>query len=122
MARSVGIIIGSTRPNCNGKVIAAWIDKLIQGNEAFKAQYTLIDLVDWKLPLFNEPGIPMKVPASLDHSKAWSQRIKSLDGFIFVTPQVSFSFGLSRDVCDGLLTLFSQQNSSWPPTLGIFIN
>ncbi len=90
MARSVGIIIGSTRPNCNGKVIATWISTLIQQEEAAKSKYTLIDLADWNLPLFNEPGIPMKVAASLDHSKAWSQQIKSLDAFLFITPQVQY--------------------------------
>lgn len=88
MAPSVGIIIGSTRPNCNGKVIATWLHKLIRQDDLLTAEYTLIDLVEWNLPLFNEPGIPMKVPASLDHSKAWSQHIKALDGFVFVTPQV----------------------------------
>ena len=85
---SIGIIIGSTRPNCNGKTIALWIEKLIQQDNSLRCKYKVIDLAEWNLPLFNEPGIPMLYPASLSHSKAWSREVKSLDGFLFVTPQV----------------------------------
>ena len=93
---SVGIIIGSTRPNCNGKTIALWVEKLIQQEKALHCRYKVIDLAEWNLPLFNEPGIPMLYPASLDHSKAWSSEVRSLDGFLFITPQVTYRESLLK--------------------------
>ena len=94
---SIGIIIGSTRPNCNGRTIAFWIQKLIQQEDGLQCKYKVIDLADWNLPLFNEPGIPMLFSATLDHSKAWSHEIKALDGFLFVTPQV-MHHGLTKSL------------------------
>ena len=57
MVAAVGVIVGSTRPACNGKPIAAWIYQLAQ-QRTVSGDYTyeLVDLAQWNLPLFDEPG------------------------------------------------------------------
>lgn len=81
----IGIIIGSTRPGRNGEAVAKWVyDLAKQRNDA---EYELVDLLNYNLPLLDEP-----VPASMgqyskEHTKKWSAKIDSLDAFVFVTPE-----------------------------------
>ena len=95
LSKQVGIIIGSTRPNCVGKHIASWVYQLLRqqgvGSASVDTAYTLVDLAEWDLPLFDEPGIPARHSPVRDHTKAWQAKISSLSGFIFVTPQVHWS-------------------------------
>lgn len=86
------IIIGSTRPSCNGKPIAAWVHQLIQQcstiTSAESCSFELVDLSQWHLPIFDEPGIPARHAPVHEHTKAWQAKIASFSGFLFVTPQV----------------------------------
>lgn len=81
----IGIIIGSTRPGRNGEAVAQWVyEKAKQRNDA---EYEIVDLADYNLPLLDEP-----MPASLgqyskEHTKKWAEKIDSLDGFIVVTAE-----------------------------------
>jgi NAD(P)H-dependent FMN reductase len=81
----VGILLGSTRPGRVGEQVAKWV--LDQTKSRSDAEYELVDLRDFELPLLDEP-----VPASLgqytkEHTKAWAAKIASLDAFVFVTPE-----------------------------------
>lgn len=86
----VGIIIGSTRPNRVGESVARWIFE--KSRERHDAEFELIDLKSFNLPLLDEP-----VPAGMgqnyqhQHTKNWSFKIKGLDAFIFVTPEYNHS-------------------------------
>ena len=83
----IGIIAGSTRPGANGAAFAAWVHSLTPDRAGF--EYEVISLAEWKLPLFDEPVIPAHGGPSLEHTKAWSAKIASLAGFVFVSCQVS---------------------------------
>lgn len=91
----IGIIIGSTRPHKIGGDVAKWL--LTQLEETPNFEFTLVDLEKWNLPLFNEPGMPMKGPSTYTHAhtKKWSQEIASYDGYIFVTPQYNCGYPAS---------------------------
>lgn len=82
---SIGIIIGSTRPGRNGEAVAGWVYENAQKRS--DAQFELVDIADFNLPLLDEP-----VPASMgqyskEHTKRWSEKIASFDGYVFVTPE-----------------------------------
>jgi len=82
---SIGIIIGSTRPGRNGEAVAGWVYENAQKRS--DAQFELVDIADLNLPLLDEP-----VPASMgqyskEHTKRWSEKIASFDGYVFVTPE-----------------------------------
>jgi NAD(P)H-dependent FMN reductase len=57
---------------------------------------TLIDLLAWNLPMFNEPTIPSQIHASVDyiqpHTRLWSEEISKYKGFVFVTPQYNWGY------------------------------
>jgi NAD(P)H-dependent FMN reductase len=85
----IGIIIGSTRPGRNSEAVAKWFFELAQkrGN----AQYELIDIKEYNLPLLDEPAPPSLGKYSKEHTKKWAAKIDSLDAFVFVTPEYNHS-------------------------------
>lgn len=81
----IAIIIGSTRPGRNGEAVARWVHEIAQ--KRGDAEYELVDIADFNLPLLDEP-----IPASMGqytkpHTLAWSAKIGSFDGYVFVTPE-----------------------------------
>lgn len=85
----IGIIIGSTRPNRVGEQVGRWVFE--QAKSFGQADYELVDLKTFNLPLLDEPVPPAKGQYSKPHTIAWSQKIDSFDGFVFVTPEYNHS-------------------------------
>jgi len=85
----VGIIIGSTRPGRLGEAVSKWVYEIAK--KRTDAQYELVDLVDYNLPLLDEPFPPAMQNYSKEHTKKWSEKISSLDAFVFVTPEYNHS-------------------------------
>jgi len=82
----VAIIIGSTRPNRIGEGVAKWV--FDQAKRRTDAEYELIDLKDFNLPLLDEPvAAGMSDHYTKSHTIAWSRKISSFDAFVFVTPE-----------------------------------
>lgn len=82
---NVGIIIGSTRPNRVGESVAQWVYE--NAKKRTDATFELVDIRDFNLPLLDEPQPPSSGNYSQEHTKRWSAKIASFDGFIFVTPE-----------------------------------
>jgi NAD(P)H-dependent FMN reductase len=85
----IAIIIGSTRPNRNGKAVGDWVFEIARKRS--DAQFELIDLAEINLPLLDEPIPPSLHKYSKDHTKRWSSLIEGFDGFVFVTPEYNHS-------------------------------
>ena len=85
----IGIIVGSTRPGRNGAAVAKWVHDIAA--QRGDAQYELVDIADYNLPLLDEPVPPSLGKYGKDHTRAWAAKIDSLDGFIFVTPEYNHS-------------------------------
>ncbi|MET8200847.1 NADPH-dependent FMN reductase [Micromonospora taraxaci] len=99
----IGVILGSTRPGRNGKVVADWVVAQAAGRTA--AEYELVDLADYPLPHLDEPVGAKAGPSlySKDHTKAWAGRIAEYDGFVFVTPEYNHSTsGVLKNAIDFL--------------------
>ena len=73
----VGIILGSSREGRVSPSIGDWTLSLAQKN--IEADFELVDIIDYNLPFLGE---------SKDQGPAlkWNEKIKTLDGFIFITP------------------------------------
>lgn len=82
---NVGIIIGSTRPNRVGESVAQWVHE--NAKKRTDATFELVDIRDFNLPLLDEPMPPSSGNYSREHTKRWSAKIASFDGYIFVTPE-----------------------------------
>jgi NAD(P)H-dependent FMN reductase len=85
----IAIIIGSTRPNRNGEAVGKWVYELASNRD--DAEFELIDLKDFRLPLLDEPLPPTMGQYSNSHTKKWAETISSFDAYVFVTPEYNHS-------------------------------
>ena len=81
----IGIILGSTRPGRNGEAVATWVLENTKNRD--DAEYELVDVADYHLPLLDEPMPAMMTQYSHPHTKRWAEKIDSLDGFVVVTAE-----------------------------------
>lgn len=103
----IAIILGSTRPGRNGQAVARWVAD-IAGTRS-DAQYELVDLKDFNLPLLDEPVPPSQGKYSRQHTKDWAAKIASFDAFVFVTPE--YNHGTSGALKNAIDFLFAEWNN-----------
>ena len=85
----VAIVIGSTRPGRKGETVARWVHEIAQRRA--DAEYELVDIAEFNLPLLDEPNPPAKGQNTQPHTQAWSKKIAPFDAFVFVTPEYNHS-------------------------------
>jgi NAD(P)H-dependent FMN reductase len=104
---SFAIIIGSTRPGRNGEAVAKWVFEIAQ--KRTDAEFELVDIKDFNLPLLDEPVPPIMGQYSKPHTKAWAAKIGSFDGYIFVTPE--YNHGICGALKNAIDFLFAEWNN-----------
>jgi NAD(P)H-dependent FMN reductase len=52
----IAVIVGSTRPNRNAPAVAEWVYE--NARNRADAEYELVDIADFNLPLLDEPNPP----------------------------------------------------------------
>ena len=82
--------MGSARAPRICPKIAEWIAAI--GRARTNLFIEVVDLTDWPLPMDDEPGIPALGSYVQNHTRAWSNKIKSADGVIFVTAQYDWGY------------------------------
>ena len=98
---TIGVILGSTRPNRNGAQVADWVMKQAEGRT--DAQFELVDLRDFPLPHLDEPVPASRGQYQQEHTKQWAAKIASFDGFVMVTPEYNHSTsGVLKNAIDYL--------------------
>ncbi|MFB7252517.1 NADPH-dependent FMN reductase [Microbacterium sp. NPDC056234] len=85
----IGIILGTTKPARVGPQIADWVARVARDRE--DAEFTVVDLADHDLPVFNEPASPLLGKYEHAHTRRWASVVSELDGFVFVTPEYNRS-------------------------------
>lgn len=88
--KTVLLIMGSTRASRISPQIAAWVAGI--GRACTPFGYEVVDLADWPLPMDDEPKIPATGVYTQEHTRAWSEKIKSADAVVFVTPQYNWGY------------------------------
>jgi NAD(P)H-dependent FMN reductase len=81
----IGIIIGSTRLGRLGESVGRWVYE--NASKRKDAEFQLVDLKEYNLPLLDEPVPPSMGSYSKEHTKRWAAKIAEFDAFIFVTPE-----------------------------------
>jgi len=81
----IAILMGSTRPGRNNDAVAKWV--LEHAQKRGDAEYELVDIKDYNLPLFDEPYPPSYHNYTKDYTKHWAEKIAQFDGFVIVTPE-----------------------------------
>ena len=85
----IAIVLGSTRPGRKGEAVAKWVHEIAQ--KRTDAEFELVDIQDFNLPLLDEPVPPSMGKYSQDHTKRWAARVASFDAYVFVTPEYNHS-------------------------------
>ncbi len=107
MSIRIAIILGSTRPGRVGEGVARWAHCVAARRS--DAEYELIDIKDFNLPLLDEPLPPSRGQYSKDHTKKWAARIASFDGFVFVAPE--YNHGISGALKNAIDFLYREWNN-----------
>src|SRR5205085_1317119 len=103
----IAIIIGSTRPNRNGEAVAKWVYQVAKKRS--DAEFELVDIKNFNLPLLDEPVPPIMGQYSKPHTKTWAAKIGSFDGYVFVTPE--YNHGISGALKNAIDFLFAEWNN-----------
>jgi len=103
----IAIILGSTRPGRNGEAVAKWVYQVAQ--KRGDAEFELVDIKDFNLPLLDEPAPPIMGQYSKPHTKAWAAKIGSFDAYVFVTPE--YNHGISGALKNAIDFLFAEWNN-----------
>jgi NAD(P)H-dependent FMN reductase len=97
----IAIIIGSTRPGRKADSVAKWVHEIAK--KRGDAEYEIVDIKDYNLPLLDEPVPPSMGQYSQQHTKTWSAKIASFDAYIFVTPEYNHAIsGALKNAIDYL--------------------
>jgi NAD(P)H-dependent FMN reductase len=100
---TIGIILGSTRPERLGEQVARWVHDTASSDADAGARFELIDLRDHPLPHLDEPLPAARGQYHHEHTKAWAATIAPLDGFVIVTPEYNgFTSGVLKNAIDYL--------------------
>jgi NAD(P)H-dependent FMN reductase len=103
----IAIILGSTRPGRNGEAVAKWVYQVAKKRS--DAEFELVDVKDFDLPLLDEPLSPMMGQYSKPHTRVWAARIASFDAFVFVTPE--YNHGIPGALKNAIDFLFAEWNN-----------
>ena len=102
----VGIVTGSTRPNRKSPDVASWVLDIARKRN--DAEYELVDIQDYELPLLDEPLPPAMGNYQHAHTKKWAAKIASLDAFVFVSPE--YNHGIPAALKNAIDFLFAEWN------------
>lgn len=103
----VGIIVGSTRPGRHADVVAKWV--LEKAKKRTDAQFEIVDIKDFNLPMLDEPVPPSQGQYTKPHTKAWAQKVASLDAYVFVTPE--YNHGPSASLKNAIDFVYAEWNN-----------
>lgn len=103
----VAIVTGSTRPGRNNEAVARWAFEV--ANKRTDAEFELVDIADYELPLYDEPLSPIWGQYSHAHTKRWAAKIASFDAYVFVTPE--YNHGISGALKNAIDYLFAEWNN-----------
>ncbi|MEK4520684.1 NADPH-dependent FMN reductase [Psychrobacillus sp. FSL W7-1493] len=91
----IGIILGSTREGRLSPQVGNWVKDL--ADKRGDAQYEIIDIAEFKLPLLGEAG------GDASGATAWSARVADCDGFVFIVQEYNHSItGALKNALDYL--------------------
>ena len=103
----VAIVVGSTRPGRKALAVARWVHGIATTRS--DAQFEIVDIQDFNLPLLDEAMPPARGEYSQPHTKAWAAKIASFDAYVFVTPE--YNHGPSGALKNAIDFLYREWNN-----------
>jgi NAD(P)H-dependent FMN reductase len=103
----IAIVVGSTRPGRKAGTVAGWVHEIVKKRD--DAEFDVVDIQDFNLPLLDEPMPPSMGQYSKPHTKAWAAKIDSFDAYVFVTPE--YNHGTSAALKNAIDYLYREWNN-----------
>jgi NAD(P)H-dependent FMN reductase len=103
----IAIILGSTRPGRNGEAVARWVHEIAK--KRTDAEIEFVDLKEYNLPLLDEAAPAAMKQYAHEHTKRWSAKIDSFDGFVFVTAE--YNHGIPGALKNAIDYLYREWNN-----------
>jgi NAD(P)H-dependent FMN reductase len=103
----VAIVVGSTRPGRMSESVARWVYDI--AGKRTDAEFELVDVADFDLPLLDEPIPPSLGQYSQPHTTPWAEKIASFDAYVFVTPE--YNHGTSGALKNAIDFLYKEWNN-----------
>ena len=108
----IAVIIGSIRPNRFGDKPAKWIAEHARARGDVDVE--LVDLADYKLPLFDAPASDAWMPSPDPVAVKWQNKLAEFDGYIFVTAEYNRSVpGALKNAIDWAYTPFIKKAAAF---------
>nr|AAB84273.1 hypothetical protein [Brevibacterium linens] len=80
----IAIIVGSTRVHRRGRMVADWVYEHGRAKAPDGVHFDIVDLVDFALPVLDEPAPAAWGVYEHSYSRQWAETIDSYDGYVFV--------------------------------------
>jgi len=103
----IAVIIGSTRPGRNAEKVARWTFDLAK--KRTDAEFELVDIKDFNLPLLDEPVPPSMGQYSKPHTLAWAKKVAQFDAYVFVAPE--YNHGVSASLKNAIDYVYAEWNN-----------
>jgi NAD(P)H-dependent FMN reductase len=103
----IAIIVGSTRPGRKADAVAQWVYSIAK--KRTDAEFEIVDIGDFNLPLLDEPMPPSLGRYSKLHTLAWAAKIDAFDAFVFVAPE--YNHGIPGALKNAIDFLFHEWNN-----------
>jgi NAD(P)H-dependent FMN reductase len=103
----IAIILGSTRPGRNGEAVSQWVYEIAKKRN--DANFELLDIKDYNLPLLDEPIPPSMGQYTKEHTKTWALKIDSFDAYVFVTAE--YNHGIPGALKNAIDFLYKEWNN-----------
>jgi NAD(P)H-dependent FMN reductase len=84
------VIVGSTRPGRRGSAVGAWFHGLAVRHTGFRVE--LVELAEVGLPLLDEPHAAQHGEYVHEHTRRWSESVRSAQAYVFVVPEYNHSY------------------------------
>ncbi|WP_404451788.1 NAD(P)H-dependent oxidoreductase [Virgibacillus necropolis] len=89
----IGIVLGSVRQGRNGEAVAKWTYDFATNRNDADVEYEIVDLADYSLPMLGAEVPEAQQEEAVAAIKAWSEKIASFDGYIFLAPEYNHAVG-----------------------------
>jgi NAD(P)H-dependent FMN reductase len=83
------VVTGSTRPGRKNEAVARWVYS--NAEERKDAEFELVDIAEYRLPLLDEPESPFLGKYTKPHTRKWAEKVATFDAYVFVTPEYNHS-------------------------------
>src|SRR5207237_8114357 len=77
----IAIIVGSTRPGRKADAVANWVHEIAKKRD--DAEFEVVDIQDFNLPLLDEPVPPSMGQDSKPNTKAWEAETDTFEAVYF---------------------------------------